>query len=128
MIIRSLTVLEGLALQADPNYALLTQAYTYMASRLLTDPEPRLRRSLEEVLFKDGRLRWSRFEQLVIEGRKSQDFDPDQMWQLLDWMISPASQKIRDQLAKELAAMLDAVVAGMRKSVFQNGPFVSRYG
>ena len=112
LIIRSLTVLEGLALQADPDYALLTQAYTYMASRLLTDPEPRLRQSLEEVLFKNGRLRWNRFETLVREGRKSQSFEPQQMWLLLDWLASPSSQSIRDQLAKELASMLDALVAG----------------
>ena len=112
LIIRSLTVLEGLALQADPDYDLLNQAYTYMASRLLTDPEPRLRRSLEEVLFKNGRLRWSRFENLVKEGRRSASFDPNQMWLLLDWIISPSSQTIRDQLAKEVASMMDAIVAG----------------
>jgi len=111
LIIRSLTVLEGLALQADPEYALLTQAYTYMASRLLTDPEPRLRQSLEEVLFKNGRLRWNRFETLVTEGRKSQSFDPGQMWLLLDWVAAPASRRIRDQLAKEISSMLDAIVA-----------------
>ena len=112
LIIRSLTVLEGLALQADPDYALLTQAYTYMASRLLTDPEPRLRHSLEEVLFKNGRLRWNRFEMLVREGRKSQSFDATQMWLLLDWLVLPSSQSIRDQLAKEVASMLDATAAG----------------
>eukprot|EP00210_Caulerpa_lentillifera_P001158 g1114.t1 len=92
LIIRSLTVLEGLALQADPDYRLLDQAYTYMASRLLTDPEPRLRKSLQEVLFKNGKFRWNRLENLVNEGSKS-------------------AEEIRDQLAKELSTLLDAVVA-----------------
>jgi len=112
LILRSLTVLEGLALQADPDYALLSQAYTYMASRLLTDPEPKLRQALEETLFKEGRLRWGRFEELIEEGRKNQDFDPNQMWLLLDWIISPSSERLRNQLAKEMASMIDALVAG----------------
>ena len=43
LILRSLTVLEGLALQADPRYKLLAKAYPYMARRLLTDPAPELR-------------------------------------------------------------------------------------
>ena len=44
LILRSLTVLEGLALSADPNYKLLGAAYPYMARRILTDPAPELRR------------------------------------------------------------------------------------
>ena len=43
LILRSLTVLEGLALSADPQYKLLGKAYPYMARRLLTDPAPELR-------------------------------------------------------------------------------------
>ena len=43
LILRSLTVLEGLALTADPNYKLIARAYPYMARRLLTDPAPELR-------------------------------------------------------------------------------------
>ena len=43
LILRSLTVLEGLALSADSNYKLLGRAYPYMARRLLTDPAPQLR-------------------------------------------------------------------------------------
>ena len=43
LILRSLTVLEGLALQADKDYKLLGKAYPYMAKRLLIDPAPELR-------------------------------------------------------------------------------------
>lgn len=43
LILRSLTVLEGLALSSDPDYKLLAQAYPYVARRLLTDPAPELR-------------------------------------------------------------------------------------
>jgi len=43
LILRSLTVLEGLALQADPEYKLLKKAYPYIAQRVLTDDSPELR-------------------------------------------------------------------------------------
>jgi predicted unusual protein kinase regulating ubiquinone biosynthesis (AarF/ABC1/UbiB family) len=52
LILRSLTVLEGLALQADPGYKLLGRAYPYIARRLLTDPAPQLRQSFEELVIK----------------------------------------------------------------------------
>lgn len=52
LILRSLTVLEGLALTADPQYKLLAKAYPYMARRLLTDPAPELRASFEDLILK----------------------------------------------------------------------------
>ena len=51
LILRSLTVLEGLALQADKDYKLLAKAYPYMAKRLLTDPSPELRCSSPVLLY-----------------------------------------------------------------------------
>lgn len=54
---RSLTVLEGLALSSDPAFKVLAAAYPYMAKRLLTDGDPYLRDALVELLFKDGRFR-----------------------------------------------------------------------
>ena len=56
LILRSLTVLEGLAISADPEYKLLASSYPYMARRLLTDPSPELRASLEDLLMKDGQV------------------------------------------------------------------------
>ncbi|XP_027335251.1 protein ACTIVITY OF BC1 COMPLEX KINASE 3, chloroplastic-like isoform X2 [Abrus precatorius] len=56
LILRSLTVLEGLALYADPNFKVLAASYPYFAKRLLTDPNPYLRDALIELLFKDGKF------------------------------------------------------------------------
>ncbi|KAE8670618.1 putative Hydrolase [Hibiscus syriacus] len=72
LILRSLTVLEGLALYADPDFKVLAASYPYFAKRLLTDPNPYLRDALVELLFKDGR--WNRLEDLLIQGRKDRDF------------------------------------------------------
>ena len=55
LILRSLTVLEGLALNADANYRMLGRAYPYVAQRLLTDSDPRLRASLLEFVVEDVR-------------------------------------------------------------------------
>ena len=57
LILRSLTVLEVLALNADPNFKVLAASYPYFAKRLLTDPNPYLRDALVELLFKDGKFR-----------------------------------------------------------------------
>jgi aarF domain-containing kinase len=46
LIIRAIGVLEGIALVGDPEFALVDEAYPYIAKRLLTDPSPRLQVSL----------------------------------------------------------------------------------
>ncbi|CAN0898765.1 Protein ACTIVITY OF BC1 COMPLEX KINASE 3, chloroplastic [Linum grandiflorum] len=48
LILRSVTVLEGLAVNADPNFKVLAASYPYFAKRLLTDPNPYLRDALIE--------------------------------------------------------------------------------
>ncbi|GMH40760.1 hypothetical protein BSKO_08664 [Bryopsis sp. KO-2023] len=112
LILRSLTVLEGMALTADPNYKLLGKAYPYMAKRLLTDPVPELRASFEDLVLQDGRFRWNRLENLMREGSKSSDFDPSQLWLLAEWLVTPSAETVRDPLVLELSKMLDAWAAG----------------
>jgi predicted unusual protein kinase regulating ubiquinone biosynthesis (AarF/ABC1/UbiB family) len=65
LIIRSLVTLEGIAINVDPNFKVLSKAYPYVAKRLLTDPSPELRTSLRDLLFKDGSFRWNRLENLL---------------------------------------------------------------
>ncbi|KAK9835785.1 hypothetical protein WJX74_007919 [Apatococcus lobatus] len=111
LILRSLSVLEGLALSADRNYKLLARAYPYMARRLLTDPSPQLRQSFEELILEEGELRWNRMENLLRESRKSMDFDASQLWLLLDWLVSDQGRSIRGPLASDLVRLLDASTA-----------------
>ena len=56
LILRSLAVLEGLALNADPNFKVLAASYPYFAKRLLTNPNPYLRDALIDLLFKDEKF------------------------------------------------------------------------
>lgn len=40
LVIRAIAVLEGIALQGDPEFAIIDEAYPYIAKRLLTDDSP----------------------------------------------------------------------------------------
>lgn len=120
LILRSLTVLEGLALSADPNYNLLGAAYPYVAKRLLTDPAPELRSSLEDLILQDGRLRWNRLDNLVKEGSKSYDFDTSQMWTLAEWVLSDAGRPVRKPLAREIVRLIDAYISNIARQVITN--------
>jgi predicted unusual protein kinase regulating ubiquinone biosynthesis (AarF/ABC1/UbiB family) len=51
LIIRAIGVLEGIALVGDPGFALVDEAYPYLAKRLLTDDTPRLRAALKYMVY-----------------------------------------------------------------------------
>jgi aarF domain-containing kinase len=51
LIIRAISVLEGIALVGNPNFAIIDEAYPYIAQRLLTDDTPRLRESLHYMVY-----------------------------------------------------------------------------
>ncbi|NET01293.1 MAG: AarF/ABC1/UbiB kinase family protein [Sphaerospermopsis sp. SIO1G2] len=110
LIIRSLVTLEGIAIYIDPNFKVLSEAYPYVSKRLLTDPADELRTSLQELLFKDGKFRWNRLENLLKNARNSQDYDLDLVVnQALDFLSSPRGKFISDRLVDELLNGLDAV-------------------
>lgn len=70
-IIRCLGVLEGLAIQMDDEFRIISDAYPYIASRLLTDSSEELQDALKQLLFKEKvggnglELRWDRLEELL---------------------------------------------------------------
>lgn len=113
LILRSLTVLEGLALYADPNFKVLAASYPYFAKRLLTDPNPYLRDALVELLFKDGRFRWNRLENLLVQGRKDRDFSAkDALQPVLKLLLGPEGEELRTLVIKESVRVTEAVVLG----------------
>lgn len=54
LLVRSLSVLEGIALATDPDYRVLVAAYPWIARRLLAASTPQLRELLLEVLYRGG--------------------------------------------------------------------------
>ena len=123
LIIRSLVTLEGIAIHIDPNFKVLSEAYPYVSKRLLTDPSPELRASLQDLLFKDRRFRWNRLENLLRNARNSQDYDFNQVLnQGIDFLASERGAFIRDKLVDEAVKGLDA----LGKNVLHNFTFLLR--
>ena len=123
LIIRSLVTLEGIAIHIDPSFKVLSEAYPYVSKRLLTDPSPELRASLQDLLFKDGRFRWNRLENLLRNAGNSQDYDFNQVLkQGIDFLASERGAFIRDKLVDEAVKGLDA----LGKNVLHNVTFLLR--
>ena len=55
LVIRAISVLEGIALVGNPNFAIIDEAYPYIARRLMTDRSPRLQAALKYMIYgKEG--------------------------------------------------------------------------
>jgi len=55
LVIRAISVLEGIALVGNPSFAIIDEAYPYIARRLMTDNSPRLREALRYMVYgKEG--------------------------------------------------------------------------
>jgi predicted unusual protein kinase regulating ubiquinone biosynthesis (AarF/ABC1/UbiB family) len=110
LIIRSLVTLEGIAIYIDPDFKVLSEAYPYVAKRLLTDPSNELRTSLQELLFKDGKFRWNRLENLLKNARSNQEYDLNLVVnQGVEFLSSERGSFIRDRLVDEFFNSVDAV-------------------
>ena len=108
LIIRSLVTLEGIAINVDPEFKVLSKAYPYVAKRLLTDSAPELRTSLRQLLFKDGSFRWNRLENLLKNARTSDDYDLGAgLNQALDFVFSDRGSFIRDRIVEEVVKSVD---------------------
>jgi predicted unusual protein kinase regulating ubiquinone biosynthesis (AarF/ABC1/UbiB family) len=110
LIIRSLVTLEGIAINVDPDFKVLSKAYPYVSKRLLTDPAPQLRDSLRDLLFKDGQFRWNRLENLLRNARNNPDYDLDQaIDQATGFLFSERGEFIRANLVNEVVKSIDVL-------------------
>ncbi|HEY9706116.1 MAG TPA: AarF/UbiB family protein, partial [Allocoleopsis sp.] len=109
LIIRSLVTLEGIAINVDPDFKVLSKAYPYVAKRLLTDPSPELRSSLKDLLFKDGSFRWNRLENLLRNAKDNPEYDLDKVInQAIDFLFSERGILIRQSLVDEIVKGLES--------------------
>ncbi|MBW4505351.1 MAG: AarF/ABC1/UbiB kinase family protein [Scytonematopsis contorta HA4267-MV1] len=126
LIIRSLVTLEGIAIYIDPDFKVLSEAYPYVAKRLLTDPAPELRESLKDLLFKENGFRWNRLENLLKNARNSHDYDFELVVnQAVDFLSSERGSYIREKLVDETIKALD----GLAKNTLHRFTFaLSEFG
>ena len=105
LIIRAIGVLEGIALVGNPDFALVDEAYPYIAKRLLTDDSPRLREALRYMVY----------------GKK-QVFDADRMIDLLEALetFRQASLMSQGDPTKQAASPRLALESSQQKSAAPN--------
>ena len=120
-IIRCLGVLEGLAIQVDPSSRIISEAYPYIANRVLTDDsQEELREALRRLIFTaDGHIRWSRLESLLDEAKESSRFDEAKessrfdvvqtVDKLVDYVISSKGEELLNDIADQIVFEADSL-------------------
>ncbi|KGG14423.1 Ubiquinone biosynthesis monooxygenase UbiB [Prochlorococcus marinus str. LG] len=108
LIIRSLITLEGIALSVDPDFKILGAAYPYFARRLMEDPDPKLRKSLKEMLFDGGIFKWNRLENLVSNASKQKEINIENLLdQVIDFLFSENGGILREEIIETIAERFD---------------------
>lgn len=121
LVVRSLTVLEGIALSSNPDYKVLSSSYPWIARKVLTDRSPQLRSTLKALLYKDGVFQINQLESLVTESLRSATTESlavkeettyasgnPIMKKILNFILSEQGDFVRETLLEEFAKGLDA--------------------
>ncbi|KAG0584530.1 hypothetical protein KC19_3G215800 [Ceratodon purpureus] len=126
LILRAFSVLEGIGLDADPDYTIVDECYPYISKRLLTDDSPRTRVALQYFLYGGkSQLDATRVEEIISgfqnfrelmvpatggEGPppKLEPIDPATKEALL-LLFSPEGSFVQDLLLTELVRTVDAL-------------------
>jgi hypothetical protein len=92
----------------DQNFRIISDAYPYIASRLLTDSSIELQSALQKLLFKDESLRWERLQELLEKASDTNDYDVTlAVDQMITYLISEKGQPIREILALQMVEVFD---------------------
>ncbi|XP_052202639.1 uncharacterized aarF domain-containing protein kinase At1g71810, chloroplastic isoform X2 [Diospyros lotus] len=139
LVIRSLAVLEGIAISFNPDYKVLGSTYPWIAKKVLTDSSPKLKSSLQALLYEDGVFRMDRLESLITESlrartekaiEKQEDNDSRMaVKQILSFALTKQGEFVREVLLQEFAKGLDALglatLDTFTSAATANIPFVS---
>ncbi len=110
LIIRSLITLEGIALNVDPNFKILGAAYPYFARRLMEDPDPQLRKSLQEMVFDGDAFSWNNFEDLLQSAGSQATLNIDLLIdQVLDFLFSKNGGVLRKEIINATINNMDNI-------------------
>ncbi|RWR89845.1 hypothetical protein CKAN_01891700 [Cinnamomum micranthum f. kanehirae] len=139
LVIRSLAVLEGIAISFNPNYKVLSSSYPWIARKVLTDSSPQLRSTLQSLLYKEGVFRIDRLESLLAESlrvRTEQSFvkqeavDRDSrvvFKQILSFTLTEKGSFVKEILLEEFAKGIDSLGLATLESVTSSFPFSSAF-
>ncbi|KAM4123408.1 hypothetical protein ACB094_01G157600 [Castanea mollissima] len=141
LVIRSLAVLEGIAISINPDYKVLGSTYPWIARKVLTDSSPQLKSSLQNLLYEEGVFRIDRLESLLMESlrartekalvRKPAEETNSKVVvkQVLSFTLTEKGAFVRDILLQEIAKGLDALGIATLDSITSTAtasiPFIS---
>ncbi|KAF3976776.1 hypothetical protein ACB098_01G159400 [Castanea mollissima] len=141
LVIRSLAVLEGIAISINPDYKVLGSTYPWIARKVLTDSSPQLKSSLQNLLYEEGVFRIDRLESLLMESlrartekalvRKPAEETNSRVVvkQVLSFTLTEKGAFVRDILLQEIAKGLDALGIATLDSITSTAtasiPFIS---
>ncbi|KAL5714750.1 hypothetical protein ACHQM5_016666 [Ranunculus cassubicifolius] len=137
LVIRSLAVLEGIALSLNPDYKVLGSSYPWIVRKVLTDSSPKLRSSLKALLYKEGTFRVDLLESLLSESLrantesalvKEEDTDSSQaINETLQFILAKKASFVREILISELAKGLDAFGVATTSAALSRLPFAASF-
>mgnify|MGYP005839014235 CR=1 FL=1 len=104
----------------DPQARIISKAYPYVASRVLTDPQDDLQEALRRLaLTSEGKVRWDRLESLLDEAKDASDYDVTAALDMLtSYIISGEGESTVDELAHEIVEAADSLGADTIRYVF----------
>ncbi|KAG9451203.1 hypothetical protein H6P81_011168 [Aristolochia fimbriata] len=129
LVIRSLAVLEGIAISFNPNYKVLSSSYPWIARKVLTDSSPQLRSTLQSLLYKDGVFRIDRLESLLTESLRARTEQPNELKdtgskdtrvvikQLLTFTLTEKGEFVRNILLQEFVKGIDGITLATLDSI-----------
>ncbi|CAL0333366.1 unnamed protein product [Lupinus luteus] len=135
LVVRSLAVLEGIAISFNPEYKVLGSTYPWIARKVLTDRSPQLKSSLETLLYKDGVFRIDRLESLLTESLraktkktivKQQTEEANSRMvvkEILSFTLTEKGEFVREIIVQEFAKGLDALGLATLETAAARVPF-----
>uniref|UniRef100_A0A1D1ZD80 Putative aarF domain-containing protein kinase At1g71810, chloroplastic n=1 Tax=Anthurium amnicola TaxID=1678845 RepID=A0A1D1ZD80_9ARAE len=121
LVIRSLSVLEGIAISFNSDYKVLSSSYPWIARKVLTDSSPKLRSTLQTLLYTDGAFRIDRLEsllteslrakteQMLVRGKVENDDSRLAIRQMFSFILSEKGAFVREIILEEIVKGLDAL-------------------
>eukprot|EP00466_Bigelowiella_natans_P009153 jgi/Bigna1/37840/e_gw1.22.6.1 len=114
IILRTLLILEGLALSRDRDFKLLESAYPYIIRVLLKADSPDLQRTLKDVILypNNGTLRWPRVRKLLA----LRTWSSETVGEAMNFFFSPEGKFLREPLTSEIIELFDLAQLEVQKT------------
>jgi len=113
---RAVAVLEGIALQGDPQYRIVMSSFPFVSRKLLADDAPALQRALSEILYAPGSgSRELRGQRLVTLLSAAMNVTATDTGAFIDLDAAPAKDSVTP--AQILRLLLSPAAAALRQGV-----------